>query len=381
MAIQFMPMFGSLAKGIGLFGAGSAGLYGAAQGIGALSRGPEQQSSNVPPALQPGLAPSMPMLTGPSSMARYGVPMAPVPPKQNIGTNEMLARAGGAIMSNASKGGPAAYGAGLEAYGSMMDQNRELERQSAVDQYNAAAAQQSALSKMPQSVAPMDAGYTTAALTALEKIETSYDYAESTMNPLDDVAGFWGTVMKHFPGSNASDVKSSIQTVVSSVGFDRLQAMRDASPTGGALGQVSERELSQLNASIANLEQSQGGPQFRDNVRIVKAQLQRTIYFMNLRVQQYNNEIRGIAPSSNATPSQLYAAYSQSIGGGSAQPAQPQQAAPAQQPAPAGTPAPAPQPAPITNLAPAAPAAPAAPQQQPPTLTTQGGVQYRPLPQ
>ena len=373
-------MLGAAAKGLGLFGAGSAGLYGAAQGLGALSRGPEQQPSNVPPALQPGLAPSMPMLTGPSSMARYGVPMAPVPPKQNIGTNEMLARAGGAIMSNASKGGPAAYGAGLEAYGSMMDQNRELERQSAVDQYNAAAAQQSALSKMPQSVAPMDAGYTTAALTALEKIETSYDHAASTMNPLDDVAGFWGTVMKVFPGSNASDVKSSIQTVVSSIGFDRLQAMRDASPTGGALGQVSERELSQLNASIGNLEQSQSGPQFRDNVRIVKAQLQRTIYFMNLRVQQYNNEIRGMAPSSNATPQQLYAAYSQSIGGGSAQPAQPQQAAPAAPAAPAAAatpaaPAASPQAASgISAMAPASPAAatPAAPQGT--SYTTGNGV-------
>ena len=42
--------------------------------------------------------------------------------------------------------------------------------------------------------------------------------------------------------------------------------MRDASPTGGALGQVSERELDQLNASIANLRQSQSLGQFKSNL-------------------------------------------------------------------------------------------------------------------
>ena len=69
MAIQFIPLL----KGLGALGVGGAGLFGASAGIGSLSRGPEQQPSNVSPALQPGLAPSMPMLTGPSSMARYGV--------------------------------------------------------------------------------------------------------------------------------------------------------------------------------------------------------------------------------------------------------------------------------------------------------------------
>ena len=374
MAIQFIPMLGAAAKGLGLFGAGSAGLYGAAQGIGALSRGPEQQPSNVPPALQPGLAPSMPMLTGPSSMARYGVPMAPVPPKQNIGTNEMLARAGGAIMSNASKGGPAAYGAGLEAYGSMMDQNRELERQSAVDQYNAAAAQQSALGKMKPPVAPLGANYTNAALMAIEKIENAVASGEeSGMNPFDDVTGLAGAFMKNIPGSNANDVAAAIETVVSSIGFDRLQAMRDASPTGGALGQVSERELGQLNASIGNLRQSQSLGAFKSNLAIVKANLQRTVYFMNLRVQEYNAQMQGLAPSSNVSVQQLYNNYTGQASGSPAQPAQPQQAAPAAPPAAsAPAPTPGPQGAPITNPPPVL--VPAPPQQQGTPYQTGNGV-------
>lgn len=354
MALPFLPFL----KGIGILGLGGAGVAGGAAGLNALSRGPDQTASNVPPALMPTTATPMPILNNPSAMARFGVPMAPVPPKQQIGTNEMLARAGGAIMSKSHLGAPQAYGAGLQAYGAMMDKNREMERMSAVDQYNAAAAQQRALGQLDPPVAPMDAGYTTAALTALEKIERSFDHAASTINPLDDVAGFWGAVMSVVPGSNSYDVKSSIETVVSSIGFDRLQKMRDASPTGGALGQVSERELQQLNASIANLRQGQGPQQFRDNVRIVKEQLQRTIYFMNLRVQQYNNEVRGMAPASNMTAQQLYAMYNQSMGGGSGQPAA--QAPAAAAAAPAANPAPA-----ATAPAAAAPAAPAAPQGTP----------------
>lgn len=383
MALPLLPLI----KGIGLLGFGGAALGTATTGMNHLAQGAPQTDVNVPPALMPTTATPMPMLNSPSAMARFGVPMAPVPPKQNIGTNEMLARAGGAIMSNAAKGGPAAYGAGLEAYGDMMDKNREMERLSAVDQYNAAAAQQSALGKMKPPVAPMGAEYTTAALTAIEGIENAVAKAEASgMNPFDDVTGIMGTIMKYYPGSNSNDVASLIETVVSSVGFDRLQAMRDASPTGGALGQVSEVELRQLNASIANLRQSQGTPQFKKNLSIVRRQLERTVYFMNLRVQQYNDEMRGIVRSSNTTSDQLYSTYNQYRGGGAAQPAQPAQPAvpgtQAQNPAAAAAANPAPAAAPaapgITNMA---PAAPAAPQQQPPTLTTQGGVQYRPLPQ
>jgi hypothetical protein len=370
MALPFLPLI----LGTGALGTAGAALFG--------SGGPEQQPSNIPPALQPGLAPSMPMLTGPSSMARYGVPMAPVPPKQNIGTNEMLARSGGAIMSNAAQGGPAAYGAGLEAYGSMMDQNRELERQSAVDQYNAAAAQQSALGKMKPQVAPLGANYTNAALMAIEKIENAVASGEeSGMNPFDDVTGLAGAFMKNIPGSNANDVAAAIETVVSSIGFDRLQAMRDASPTGGALGQVSERELGQLNASIGNLRQSQSLGAFKSNLAIVKADLQRTVYFMNLRVQEYNAQMQGLAPSSNVSVQQLYNNYTGQASGSPAQPAQPQQAAPAAPPAAsAPAPTPGPQGAPITNPPPVLVPAPPQQQQQPAARTTTTGVQYRALP-
>ena len=53
----------------------------------------------------------------------------------------------------------------------------------------------------------------------------------------------------------ATDVRNSLATLQSIVSFDRLQAMREASPTGGALGSVSERELALLQASLGALSQ------------------------------------------------------------------------------------------------------------------------------
>jgi hypothetical protein len=51
----------------------------------------------------------------------------------------------------------------------------------------------------------------------------------------------------------AVDVKRKLETLQSVVSFDRLQQMREASPTGGALGAVSERELALLQSSMGAL--------------------------------------------------------------------------------------------------------------------------------
>ena len=75
-----------------------------------------------------------------------------------------------------------------------------------------------------------------------------------------------GSLLKSIPGSNAYDASQLIETIVANVGFDRLQQMREASPTGGALGAVSERELSTLQAVLGSLDQSQSQAQLEYNL-------------------------------------------------------------------------------------------------------------------
>lgn len=55
------------------------------------------------------------------------------------------------------------------------------------------------------------------------------------------------------PGGDAGKLRTRIATIKANLGFDRLQKMRDESPTGGALGQVAVQELEALQSSVASL--------------------------------------------------------------------------------------------------------------------------------
>jgi hypothetical protein len=68
--------------------------------------------------------------------------------------------------------------------------------------------------------------------------------------------GILGQFMGNLKGSNADRMENFINTVKANAAFDRLQAMRDASPTGGALGAVSAPELLLLESAIGSLERS-----------------------------------------------------------------------------------------------------------------------------
>lgn len=82
--------------------------------------------------------------------------------------------------------------------------------------------------------------------------------------------GMVGQGLSNVGGTSARDLSALLGTVKANSGFDRLQQMREASPTGGALGQVSNIELGLLTSAIGSLEQSQSPEQLQDNLRRVK---------------------------------------------------------------------------------------------------------------
>lgn len=82
--------------------------------------------------------------------------------------------------------------------------------------------------------------------------------------------GLVGQWMAGIGGTPANRVNNLLDTVKANAGFDRLQAMRDASPTGGALGAVSERELTLLNSAIGSLEQSNTAEDLTYNLKRVQ---------------------------------------------------------------------------------------------------------------
>ena len=79
--------------------------------------------------------------------------------------------------------------------------------------------------------------------------------ALDVLNDKKFVAGFTGKILAQIPGKPAFRLKQYIKTIYASSAFGALQTMRKSSPTGGALGNVSNIELDLLKNSRASIEQ------------------------------------------------------------------------------------------------------------------------------
>ncbi len=116
---------------------------------------------------------------------------------------------------------------------------------------------------------------------AQSSLKTATANFDNTLSKIDKVlpqvndltSGFVGTQLSKIPGTKATDLKKTIDTIQANLGFQELQTMRDNSPTGGALGNVTERELELLTAAKENLSNSQTPEQLRDNLANLKTQI------------------------------------------------------------------------------------------------------------
>jgi len=88
--------------------------------------------------------------------------------------------------------------------------------------------------------------------------------------------GFLGSASSWIPGTPAFDLSNTLSTIKANIGFDRLQEMRDNSPTGGALGQVSEFENRLLQNVWSSVEQAQSPDQLKENLLKVKQQVKKS---------------------------------------------------------------------------------------------------------
>lgn len=82
--------------------------------------------------------------------------------------------------------------------------------------------------------------------------------------------GITGAAAARVPGSPGYNLRRRLDTVKANLGFDKLQQMRDQSPTGGALGQVSERELNFLQSTLTAIDPSMGDEELIEGLEKVK---------------------------------------------------------------------------------------------------------------
>jgi hypothetical protein len=79
-----------------------------------------------------------------------------------------------------------------------------------------------------------------------------------------------GSVLSGIPGTSARNLSGTLDTIKANLGFAELQAMRDASPTGGALGAIAVQELLALQATVASLDQAQSPTQLQKSLNDIK---------------------------------------------------------------------------------------------------------------
>lgn len=93
--------------------------------------------------------------------------------------------------------------------------------------------------------------------------------------------GFGATAAAKIGGTNAANLKGLTQTIGSVITLDGIQKMRQNSPTGAALGAVSDADLALLRSALGSVELSQGEDQLRYNLNRLWNLYQDTIHGPN----------------------------------------------------------------------------------------------------
>ena len=132
----------------------------------------------------------------------------------------------------------------------------------------------------------------TNASLVLENIDDVFDlYKNRTtttkVGPMDiGIDSIFSTAAKAYALTGVSqtpraNMEEALAPIIANTGFDKLQAMRDASPTGGALGQVSNIELAALQKSLASISLNQSPELFEANLKKIQKHYSNMIKLMS----------------------------------------------------------------------------------------------------
>lgn len=108
--------------------------------------------------------------------------------------------------------------------------------------------------------------------------EMAVNHASKVINDVQEAnglvggmtTGLVGKAQAFVPGTDAFNLNQRLLTIKANLGFDRLQQMRDASPTGGALGQVAVQELNALQSTVGSLEIGQDRKELQKNLNKIE---------------------------------------------------------------------------------------------------------------
>lgn len=97
--------------------------------------------------------------------------------------------------------------------------------------------------------------------TATDVITSAASQARNLIEKGSWVTGTPGRIASNLPESDAAELRRQIEVLKSNATIENLTAMRQASPTGGALGNVTEKEGAMLSAAAGAIDPNAGKEQ------------------------------------------------------------------------------------------------------------------------
>lgn len=114
-----------------------------------------------------------------------------------------------------------------------------------------------------------------AAEYAVGELDSFKEDADALLNHpgLEAATGFGGETVSGIPGTEAANFAADLNTLKSKSFISALSAMRAASKTGGAVGNVSDAEGAKFENKYVSLQQAQSPEQFRERLKDLTEQL------------------------------------------------------------------------------------------------------------
>lgn len=109
-----------------------------------------------------------------------------------------------------------------------------------------------------------------ALLTTVNTSDRIINEAETALKQISPLSAGFAAQMTSFIGSTpAKALLSTLTQIKAKLGFEELKRMRAESPTGGALGNVSELEIELLQSAIANLDINMPPEQLKERLEFL----------------------------------------------------------------------------------------------------------------
>lgn len=180
-----------------------------------------------------------------------------------FGTTMAEARLAGVIPSGASDE-EAINDSTVFAYADLIGSG-QMKIENVPESYRGAVAQAVGLNGPQQTMSPYQE----------ERLTRNLNSIEDLMGQVSGWNTGMGSLIAVIPGTPAANFKADVNTLSANIAFGELTAMREASKTGGALGAVSERELTLLEAALGSLDRAQSPGQFKESLQTIKDSIER----------------------------------------------------------------------------------------------------------